>query len=203
MKNAPWEHNPNLTKERILEITKLIVTVRGEVIERHDIKLGDTPLSLGIRAYECCRQRIKAEAKNEKYDWLSILTPTDRFTFCIGNTPVRFSRNEPDHLPKRKLIRSHEAESQMSLPFWEEYSEYASIHWFLIVDTPYDDPAELAYFVGYSEHNEIICQWEIPLEGIVPAIGSMKDEQPEGKDISSPTPILRDLNKKKKKPDEK
>lgn len=195
MNNDPWEYNPDLTKERIFEITKLIIRVREEVIERHDIGLGDTPLSLGIRAYECCRQRIIMEAKSKKYDWLSILTPTERFTFSIGNTPVRFSRNEPDDLPNRKLIRSDEAQFRMS--FMEEKSEYASLRWFLIIDTPYDVPAEMAFFVGYSEHNEIVCQWEIPLEEIVPTMALLKDEQTEGVDIPAPIIELKVLNKKK------
>jgi len=200
MANDPWEYNPDLTRERILEITKLIIQVRGEVIERHDISLGDTPLSLGVRAYECCRKRIIREAESNEYDWLSILTHTERFTFSIGNTPVRFSRNETDELPNKKLIRSEEAQLKMS--FMEEESEYASLHWFLIIDTPYDVPAEMAFFVGYSEHNEIVCQWKVPLEEIVPAMTLLKDEQTEGVDIPAPTVKLKDLNEQKKSADE-
>ena len=92
MEKMPWELNSDLAKDRITTIASLIAKKRGEVIELYDEEiLGDTPRSLGMRCYECCRTEIIRAAKEpELRSWLSILTEEGRFTFCVENTPVRF-----------------------------------------------------------------------------------------------------------------
>jgi len=86
MERLPWEINPDLTEERIKVIADLICTVRTEVVDLHDEQLGDTRLSLGTRAYECCRTRIISLAESQIHTWLGIINQEGRFTFKIGNT---------------------------------------------------------------------------------------------------------------------
>lgn len=172
---------PQLEKERLQKVTELLVQVRGEIIERHDPKIGDTRLSLGMRAYECCRSRLIFKHKEGEWSWLSILTAEGRFTFAIDGIPVRFSRNDPKHLPDRKLIPSEEGCFQMSL--FEKTSEYSDLRWFLIIDTQYDLPVEHAYFIGYSEHNEIVCKSEIPLADTVPVIAEVHEEKSQAVNV--------------------
>lgn len=186
MHSEPWVLAPQLKQEYLSKIAQLLVQVRGEVIDRHEPEIGDTRLSLGMRAYECCRMRMIYQAQQGEWSWFTILTPEGRFTFAIDGIPVRFSRNEPSQLPKRKLIPSGEGFRQMSL--FSDMNEYATLRWFFIIDANYDMPVEKAYFVGYSEYDEIICKWEIPLEEIVPALGEISEEQPQAKDIP-PAPI--------------
>jgi len=166
MNNLPWEHSPDLSEDKIKGIAQLIQTVRSEIVDLHDEILGDTPLSLGTRAYECCRSRIIALAKSNSCPWLSILTEEGRFTFQIGKTPVRFTRNDPKDLPSKKLIPSQETIKQ--LRFFDidsDFGENSYTRWFFVVDTPYKVPAENIFFVGYrGESGEIVCQWTIPLE---------------------------------------
>lgn len=181
MHEEPWLLAPQLQQARIEEIAGLLIQVRREVIDRHEPAIGDTRLSLGMRAYECCRSRIIRQAKEKLWPWLSILTPEGRFTFSIDGVPVRFSRNEPGSLPGRKLIPSEEGQEQMSL--FEASSPYANIRWFLVVDTHYDVPVENAFFVGYSEFNEIVCKWKIPLEDIVHALTAVNDHRAEAVDV--------------------
>jgi hypothetical protein len=174
MEEMPWELNSDLTKDRIVTIASLIAKKRGEVIELHDEEiLGDTPRSLGMRCYECCRTEIIRVAKDpELGSWLSILTQEGRFTFCMGDTPVRFSRNDPKDLPNKKLVTSIETQKQMDM-FTNESKPYAEIRWFIVFDTYFKNPADAVYFVGYTETNEIICQWQIPLEDKVTLISEV------------------------------
>jgi len=181
MYEEPWLLAPQLKKEHLYELAKLIVQVRGEVIERHEPEIGDTRLSLGMRAYECCRSRIIQLAAENQFPWLSILTPQGRFTFAIGGIPVRFTRNDPKKLPDRKLIPSEEGYYQMSL--FEDENNNSHLRWFLVIDTPFDMPVENAYFIGYNELNDIVCKWEIPLEDIVPVIVEINDSKPEAVDV--------------------
>jgi len=173
MEEMPWELNSDLTKDRIITIASLIAKKRSEVIELHDEEiLGDTPRSLGMRCYECCRTEIIRVAKDpELGSWLSILTQEGRFTFCMGDTPVRFSRNDPKDLPNKKLVTSIETQKQMD---WiNENQPYAEVRWFIVFDTYFKNPADAVYFVGYTETNEIICQWQIPLEDKVALISEV------------------------------
>lgn len=167
MNTEPWLMNPDLTREKIKIIADLICTVRSEVIDLHEEDQGDTRLCLGIRAYERARMRIINLANSNVYSWLSILTETGRFTFKIGNTPVRFTRNCPELLPARKLIVSEEARQFVFDDIYPGYGQSEPIVWFFVVDTPAMVPAEAMYLVGYTLNNEIHCQWEIPLEEFV------------------------------------
>lgn len=188
MTDQPWDINPDLTKERIVTIASIIATVRGEVIDRHDKELGDTPLSLGTRAYECSRSRLIAVANTELFPWLDIPTPEGRFTFSIGNTPVRFSRNDPNYLPDRKLVRSAEARRQLTL--FENHA-YAELHWFIVFDTYYKRPADNVYCVGYDKFGQIICQWDIPLENTVPLMSDLSEKLPQAVEVQKANVTLK------------
>ena len=171
MHEEPWLLAPQLQKERLQIIANLLIQVRGEVIERHEPEIGDTRLSLGMRAYECCRTRIIRMDIEGNFPWLSVPTPQGRFTFAFDGMPLRFSRNDPKQLPDRKLIPSDEGLIQMSM--FADSNEFANLRWFLVIDTPYDLPVEHAYFIGYSESNEIVCKWEIPLSDTLPVMGEV------------------------------
>lgn len=168
MNTKPWSMNPNLTEDRIKIIANLICTVRSEVVDLHDEELGDTRLSLGTRAYECSRTRIISLANGNIHPWLSILTERGRFTFKIGDTPVRFTRNNPKYLPANKLIVAEEARQFVFADILPGFGQSEPIIWFFVIDTPALVPAEAMYMVGYTPNNEIQCQWEIPLEEFVP-----------------------------------
>lgn len=183
----PWELNQELTQKRIMELADFIVSVREEVIEMHDEKLGDTRLSLGMRAYECCRSRLILLSKSGKYPWLSIITPEGRFTFCIENTPVRFIRREPKELPHKKLIISEEAGKKFSdLSLFPNYlCEDFSTLWFFVIDSYYKNSADVVYFVGYNKFGEILSQWIVPIEEKVPSLSSTDEGKPEAIDLPS------------------
>jgi len=194
MSVLPWEINPNLDKDKIIELAKLIVDVRGEVIDLHDEALGDTRLSLGMRAYECCRSRIIAESKIETWDWLGILTPTGRFTFLIDGVPVRFVRNDPNQLPSEKLIPSEETLMQMDM--FASESRYATTRWFFVIDTFYKTAADNIYFVGYNDIGDIISQWDIPLEKHATPLVIIDNNFPAKKEIPKAPISIKTIEKK-------
>jgi len=177
MHEEPWLLAPQLKKEYLLQLASFLVKVRGEVIDRHEPDLGDTRLSLGMRAYECCRKRIIFKNDEGTWPWLSVLTEQGRFTFAIDGVPVRFTRNDPNNLPDRKLIPSQEGFEQMSL--FEAVNDHSHLRWFFVIDTPYDVPAENAFLIGYSERNEIVCKWTVPLADQIFAPGDINAKKPE------------------------
>jgi len=176
----PWEHNIELSEDRIKQLANFISLVRAEVIERHDEELGDTPLSLGMRCYECCRKRIIRESQDNMFPWLTILTNDKRFTFGFGNTkvPVRFTRNDPKYLPDKKLLVSEEAQFQYDL-FNKTIIPYADVRWFIVFDTHFKSAADAVFFVGYREDGEIVCQWQVPMNDNVTLISDISKELPQ------------------------
>lgn len=169
MTEKPWGINPDLEENRIVTLTQVIAEVRGDVIDRHDEELGDTRLSLGMRCYECCRTRLIRLADSKQLSWLAVLNKTRRFTFLIGNTPVRFIRYDPKNLPWTKLIPSEYAARQFNLLNLLGYKQYSDLIWYFVFDTEYNHPADRIYFVGYrrnkDESKEIVCKYQISLEG--------------------------------------
>jgi hypothetical protein len=161
----PWDISSDLKEFRLIALAQFIAAVRNEVIDLFDEELGDTRLSLGMRAYECCRTRIKEVAGSQDFPYLSILTPDGRFTFAVGETPVRYTRNDPECLPDRKIVVSQAAMQQMQM--FSDVNPYANVRWFFVFDTDFKSAADAVYFVGYSELGEIVCQWQIPMEDSV------------------------------------
>lgn len=200
----PWELNPKLTEEYILTIANFIKYVRSEVIELHDEEiLGDTALGLGMRCYEVCKERIKR--KIGEWNWLSVITPSGRFTFGINGIPVRFVRNDPKELPDQKLVMSSETLKQID---WiKEHNQcdtqYAEIRWFFVFDTYYKKPADNVYFVGYSETGEIICQYQIILEDKVTLLTSINPQKSQAVEQNKPKSTLKSQFKINEKDNEK
>ncbi|WP_417453651.1 hypothetical protein [Kiloniella sp.] len=194
MTKLPWEINADLTRDRIIEVGLLLAEVRGEVIDRHDVSLGDTRLSLGMRAYECCRTRIISQVDQYTWPWLFVLTKEGRFTFQIGDTPVRFVRNEPENLPSDKLIPSEETLVQMNL--FADDIPYAEIRWFYVIDTYYKSPADNMYFVGYDEHGIIVCKWDIPLEKKTALLAEVENQQSKAVEIDKAPIKLKKVKEK-------
>lgn len=183
MNLLPWDINPDLKESRLIQLANFIARVRNDVIERHDESLGDTRLSLGMRAYECCRSRIIEISESTSFSWLSILDSEGRFTFALGDTPVRFTRNDPKYLPDKKLVVSDSAMEQMSL-FGDQ--PYSDLIWFFVFDTYYKSAADAVYFVGYDSLGEIICQWQIPVNDMVTLVSEVTDSIPQAIELEKP-----------------
>jgi len=65
---------------------------------------------------------------------------------------------------------------------------YARIRWFIVFDTHFKNPADAVYCVGYTEANEILCQWQIPLEDKVTLISGVNAPLSQPVDVP-PAPI--------------
>ena len=184
MDKQPWKHNAAFTEDRLITIASYLAQVRGEVIDLHDdVNLGDTPLSLGVRAYECCRMRLIRKNEEAQWPWFKIITAEHRFTFAIDEVPVRFVRNDPASLPQQKLIRSAEAVKQLAL--FSDSIPDPTTRWFFVFDTYYKNAADSVFFVGYTESGAITCQWEIPIDPKATVLSSIDEMLPEAVHVGS------------------
>lgn len=181
--SKPWDINPQLTKDHLIEMAGFISSVRAEVVDLHDPKhLGDTARSLGFRAYECCRNRITREAAGNAKPWLSIITPENRFTFAINGVPIRFYRGSPSSPEERRLKASLEARSQMSLLPVEP--SYANLLWYFVIETDENRYTDNVVFCAFREDTgEQVCYWEVPYKEQVPSVPTVVEAKapPVGK----------------------
>lgn len=167
----------------MIQLAELLAEVRGEVVDLHNPDMGDTKKSLGYRAYECCRTRSTIKANQLGFEWLGVLTIDKRFTLRIGSTPVRFWRGEPEKLPSGKLLRSPEALSQIEI--FPSDDPHKSLIWFCVLEANYQGLVESAYFVGYTEFNEIVVNWKIPLRGSMTIISDINHKLSESVELES------------------
>jgi hypothetical protein len=157
----PWELNPKLKDNYLIQIAQFIDEVRASVVEHHNEELGDTNRVLGYRAYECCRSRIIKAAGSQEMPWLGIVNEDYRFTFSIEGVPMRFYRGIPESPEERRLIPSIESRHQMSL--LPVSTEIANILWFFVVETDEFKQVDKVTFTGFNLYNELVSLWEVPL----------------------------------------
>ena len=169
-----------------------MVETRIDLIELHDEDEGDDAFSLGARAYARIKNKLISLAESRQYNWLRILTEKGRFTFQINGVPIRFTRNKPDDLPRRKLIRSEDSE-QLMLGFLEPEVKIEGVIWYIVIDTYYKSPADAIYFVGYLENGERVCQWTIPNNKTNLLIPLLKKGSSTADIIEFPTGIKQDI----------
>ncbi|WP_139282101.1 hypothetical protein [Thiothrix caldifontis] len=179
----PWDVNPDLQQERLIQLASMLAKVRADVVDLHNPELGDTKKSLGLRVYECSRSQSIVQAGQSDFEWLGILTEDGRFTLRIGSTPVRFWKGEPEKLPSGKLLRSPEALKQIELFHSENSSD--ELIWFCILDTNSKKLVERAYFVGYTETGEISINWQIPIRSHIILMADMNHTLSESIELDS------------------
>ena len=96
----PWIKYPALTAERLSVIANIIRPSRQSTVLLHDPEGGDNEWSLGCRAYARICHAIR-EATNQ-YSWLRVVKENEkplRFTFAVGNIPVKFYHGEANEVP--------------------------------------------------------------------------------------------------------
>ena len=179
----PWDINPDLQQERLIQLANMLANVRADVVDLHNPALGDTKKSLGFRAYECSRSHCIDKAGRLGFEWLGVLTEDRRFTLKIGSIPVRFWKGEPEKLPSGKLLRSPEALRQIEL-FYPSKTDNMLI-WFCVLNVNSKGLVDRAYFVGYTDFGEIAVNWQIPIRGSVALMSNVNHIPSESVELDS------------------
>ena len=102
----PWDFYPDLTKDNLGTVAGIMRDVREKAVDVFDPDEGDSTWSLGCTIYS--RTLKKMRDASLQFQWLRILPEREnlRFTFAIGNVPVKFFKGAPEDLPAKSLARS-------------------------------------------------------------------------------------------------
>ena len=104
--NLPSKLHPSLTKERLGILANLIRSARHDVVLLHEPNKGDTPWSLGCRAYARACHAIAQAAQFRYGEWLRVIEGDGlHFVFTIGGVPLRFYRGLMEETNPRYRLR--------------------------------------------------------------------------------------------------
>ena len=160
----PWVAYPPLTRGRLSAVATILRDVRQKTVAKHESEGGDSEWSLGCRIYSRSCFAITQAASN--CDWLTILPEKEtlRFTFAIGNTPLRFYKGTADDPPGKYVETTFGELRQQQLTLEIDGVSLTEVVLRLAIET---DAARLASRVILVEMNEsgtITNTYEIPFD---------------------------------------
>lgn len=158
----PWVAYPPLTQIRLSTIATMLRDVRQEAVDKHESTDGDSEWSLGCRIYSRSCFAITQAATN--YDWLTILNEREvlRFTFAIGNTPLRFYKGNADDPPGKYMETTFAELNQQQLTLEIDGISLRNVVLRLAVETDAARLASRVILVEMNESGSITNTYEIP-----------------------------------------
>jgi hypothetical protein len=160
----PWVAYPPLTQIRLSTIATLLRDVRQETVDKHESTDGDSEWSLGCRIYSRSCFAITQAAAN--YDWLRILNEREvlRFTFAIGNTPLRFYKGNADDPPGKYMETTFAELNQQQLTLEIDGISLRNVVLRLAIETDAARLASRVILVEMNESGSITNTYEIPFD---------------------------------------
>ena len=160
MNNKPWEIEPDLTKDRLCLLAKIIKEVRDKTVSIYDPNEGDGPWSLGCRIYE--RTINKIEQKAETLRWLKIYREKLFFVIIINSIPLRFYKGKVD-TPTIRTLRQKKFPEQRNEQLMFDFESQREWVWRISVDTDIDGSVLRTSLAQYDKIGNHRNGWEIPI----------------------------------------
>lgn len=181
---APWDFCPELTKDCIFAIAEVIQRKTRECQqERLDFLKGDSHYSYGHVARAWRIAGLKQLIFSGKYPSLRLIKEKGNgFEFACGTVGLRFYSSSPEEMTSSMMKLSPYECGQYSLKL--EGQEGEELYWRILIDAaPISHDLLSVSFVGFNNHNEVVCNYLVPLEQ-VPIIYDVDKTVKEVKKIS-------------------
>ncbi len=121
--DQPWEFHPALTEERLRFCARLLANARRDTVALAAYEMGDDTRSVGCRANEFGKQRLKRAADSRNHPWLRVMDDSHHFIFLIDQVPVGFYRGPADDPTARTLRRQKAEADQLGLALGVDAAE--------------------------------------------------------------------------------
>lgn len=186
---SPMPHpstlHPDLSDERLTEVSRILEDVRREVAAAHQPDAGDGPWGFGCRAHE--RSCYALTMESATLTWLSASGDFRDFSFRIGEVPMRFFRGAA-HKPSSRTLRQTVAElaATKQLSLLPPTADEADLFWRLALETDEEGRLLRAVLVRTNAEGKVPYQWEIPLTSSVAVPSEVRPEQDAGRDLGAP-----------------
>lgn len=183
----PWTIHPDLGRDRLIEVARLIAHGRNDALDRHDPNVGDNSWTLGCSAFQFQRFRISAACAGGALPWLSLIDPSMQFVFKIGSVPMRFYAGPAEEPNSRTLYQSYPELHQLSL-FSRETEARAYTHR-IAVETDIEGAVTAIKYVAL-DNDEPVFFWDIPLTAAVRTIHEVGTPLAEGVELPPPAIVV-------------
>ena len=164
---APWDYNPDLTKECIFAIAGVIQKKTRECQqERLDFSKGDSHYSYGHVARAWRIAGLKELILSGKYPSLRLIKEKGNgFEFACGTASLKFYSASPEEMTSSMMKLSSYECGQYSLKL--EGGDGEELYWRIMRDAaPFSHVLLCVSYVGCYINNEVDCSYKVPLEDI-------------------------------------
>jgi hypothetical protein len=182
--DLPWEIHPDLNRDRLVAIGRLIARGRHDALMWQNPEIGDDNWVLGCRAFQAARHQIMSAAETEGFEWLEVVDHSKHLIFKIGEVPVRFYRGLAEEPTTRTLRQTFPELEQLALVFPGD--ERQALAFRFAVETDVDGTVSVMRFVGLLGESAVL-NWAVPLEG---ATVSAFPVAPPAKGVELAAPIV-------------
>ncbi len=170
MDKKPWEVNPNLTEERLMEVSRLLAEVRDSTNAGQDLEAGDDSWGTGCQIYaRCCNRLVMA---GTSLSWLKPEKKGTCFRMYVGPEPVRFYTGDPNR-PIKSRVNSGVSDLQQKLELPEEF-QLPNDGWFWLVCVETDGSGHTLRIVWLQSDSlgHTRNHWAAPVTAVAPAVTS-------------------------------
>ena len=193
----PSDFHPDLKEGDIAKVAQLITSAYEEAVDHMMVDKGDTNWGLGCRRYEWARQKIRQSANTAEHPYLSILEDEgNKFTFLIGQVPVRFKRGDSESIDKNMFTQYQVEAAQLSLLNFSGINDPCELSWRVLMTVDLRGDVIRAVFLGATEGGFVKCFWEVPTSALRAVPVAVLKKKDEGVDLTPAKVGLKDIKKK-------
>lgn len=154
MSMLPWMAHADLTERRLNVIAEGLLNVRHDTCAELITELDDNYIR-GCATFGRQRQWLMQLAKNGKYDWLTLASPTMDVTVNIGAVPVRFFTDDHDSPKKPGYYRRNMVDQ-----LFETDDTKPVIYRFIVEPAATEDDEDRVFFLGHNAYQEVVVEWQ-------------------------------------------
>jgi len=180
----PWEYHPDLTRERLVTVARLLEKGRNDALDWHNPAIGANGWTLGCNAFAYQMHQLLQAIDSGEYDWLTAMDRSLHFVFRIGEVPVRFYRGEAEKPTDRTMHQSHSELRQLELIF-DVTDKGKDLAYRFAVETDIDGTIMRIIFVGLQDESAVLY-WEVPFGAVGATVYEIGRKPAEGVDLQPP-----------------
>lgn len=98
--------HPDLTRDRLALLGRIILDVWASVVRDHNPDAGDGEMVFGVQIFERCLNKVRAAALANDDAWLRSLVDRLHYVFTVGEVPLRVFKGKVSKLKGRYRRRS-------------------------------------------------------------------------------------------------
>jgi len=152
----PEDFHKDLRRERLVQIAKVIASVREEAQRAANAAKGDKAWGTGCRAYERTCFALEQLAAHEA-EWMKARADGQRFEIRIGEVPAKFCRDDAEQPSKKHRMPSADEQRMLRGLFADEWLGVFRF----VLETNGDGLPERVVFELVDDRDEPFNAWDV------------------------------------------